>query len=195
MAGHVQGNKGQIAAGVKGEYATAKVLNALAARPNGPSVFHDLHIPGAGGNIDHAVVSGSTVWLLDSKHWKPGIYWRAGSKVFRGTKRFKVANRRNGQKVTDYPGEKQTLPKAFVGYRNHLTKSLGQGYADVRTPLLVIWSSSEVKKVHVRLLSGGIDHEAIKAVKGPRLAKVLKEATEPADPKIVAAIQRLLIHT
>jgi len=194
-AGHVKGNKGQISAGIRGEYATARVLDALASQPDGPSVFHDLHIPGAGGNIDHAVVSGTTVWLIDSKCWKPGLYWRIGSKVYRGMSRFKVTTRRNGRKVVEHPAEKQTLAKSFIGYRNYLVKIYGPGYVDLRTPLLVVWSSSEVKKARVGLLSGGVDHERIQAVSGHRLKKVLREANRPADPAIVEAIQRLLIHT
>ena len=55
------------------ELKTALVLDGLAARPGGPTVLHDLGIPipNISANIDHVVVSGRRVLVIDSKGWRP----------------------------------------------------------------------------------------------------------------------------
>ncbi len=60
--------------GAAGERRTAALLDRVAAAENGPTVLHDLRIPGARANLDHVVVSGADVWLLDTKVWRPGFY-------------------------------------------------------------------------------------------------------------------------
>jgi hypothetical protein len=109
--------------GAKGEQRTGRILNALAAAQNGPTVLHDLRIPlpGVNANIDHIVVSGRRVTILDSKVWKPGFYWTLLGATRRGMERFA-------------PADKQTMRMAREAVTAYLTK---QGLrADVRTPLL-----------------------------------------------------------
>ena len=74
--------------GRRGELLTAAVLDRL-ARPDGPTVLHDLLLPAASGvrvNVDHVVVSGRRVVLVDSKCWQPGRYWTALGRTRRGLK-------------------------------------------------------------------------------------------------------------
>lgn len=73
--------------GASGEVRTAAELDAFG---NQAAVFHDLRvpIPKFTSNIDHVVVTGKKVLLIDTKVWKPGFYWTLGSAGRRGLKRF-----------------------------------------------------------------------------------------------------------
>lgn len=63
-----------IAAGVKGEENTAEMLKLLLKIP-GTSIFHGLKFPGSRtADVDHAVSHGNTVYLLDSKMFRSGVY-------------------------------------------------------------------------------------------------------------------------
>lgn len=70
--------------GRQGELRTASVLDAAAQR-HGFTVLHDLHIPlpGITANVDHVVVSGRRVLLIDAKVWRPGTYWTIAGHVDR----------------------------------------------------------------------------------------------------------------
>ena len=64
--------------GRRAELRTAQVLDRLASQPGGPTVLHDLAIPipNISANIDHVVVSGRRVLIVDSKGWRPARYRR-----------------------------------------------------------------------------------------------------------------------
>jgi hypothetical protein len=109
---------------------------------------------------------------------KPGWYFRLGSLAFRGGKRFA-------------PAEKQTLPMAHKAYQAYLRKNVSG--VTVPTPLLVVWSSQENAPAHVRPLGWGQRGGKAVPVRGARLAKVLKKANKPADPLVVAAMQKMLV--
>ena len=68
--------------GAIGEQSTAHVLDTLAGRSK-ITVLHDLRvpIPGLSINIDHVVVAGRTVLLIDSKRWRPGFYWTVNDRT------------------------------------------------------------------------------------------------------------------
>jgi hypothetical protein len=160
--------------GRKGEQDTAKILNALAARETGPTVIHDLDAPtpGSQANIDHVVVAGTTVLIVDSKAWKPGFYYSISHLAFRGFfSRFT-------------PAEKHTM--GFL--RSTLQDYLGDR-ATVITPLLAVWPSS--RKGDVTLWALRIP--GARAIRGTRLARRVKRAlpNKPADPQIVMALARL----
>lgn len=78
------GDAGQI--GMSGETRSGRLLAALASRPGGPTVIHDVRIPipGFSANIDHIVISGRDLTLLDTKVWRDGFYWTLGGKTRRG---------------------------------------------------------------------------------------------------------------
>lgn len=109
-----------------GEERTGSILNELASRPDGPTVLHDLDLPGYRGNIDHVVVSGNQVTLVDSKVWRPGIFW-----TFRG-------NTRRGRELFPH-ADKSTMRRALKG----LTKLFAPEGIDsgvlFTSPLLVVW--------------------------------------------------------
>jgi len=62
--------KEQLEAGIKGEKRVAEALEAIVAELPDTYVFHSVKIPGRLGDIDHLVVRGNTVVLVDSKNWK-----------------------------------------------------------------------------------------------------------------------------
>lgn len=57
-------------AGVQGETRVARELERLAKQYPNTYVFHSVKLPGKLGDIDHLVVQGSRMLLVDSKNWK-----------------------------------------------------------------------------------------------------------------------------
>lgn len=163
--------------GRRAELRTAEVLDGLASRPGGPTVLHDLAIPipNISANIDHVVVSGRRVLIVDSKGWRPARYWSLGGMVFRGWRRFGHA--------------KSTTPRMAV---NGLTGYLkGRGArARLVTPVVAVWPSSDRGRLSVALL--GMD--GCRVIRGERLARAVRRSVglRPADPEIVDALRRLL---
>lgn len=49
-------------------------------------VLHDLDVPARGmkANIDHLVLGGDVVLIVDSKVWRKGFYWTIGGNSYRG---------------------------------------------------------------------------------------------------------------
>lgn len=88
--------------------------------------MHDLTIPGSRANIDHLVISGDKILIVDSKVWKPGRYWTLAGKTRRGVERFT-------------PAEKKTVEMARERLDALLSKS-GVPHQLV-TPILVVWPS------------------------------------------------------
>lgn len=60
------------AVGAEGEFRTAKAIEQLLAFP-GVKIYHSLRFaPDSETDVDHAVVYGKKIALIDSKMWKPG---------------------------------------------------------------------------------------------------------------------------
>ncbi len=163
--------------GKTGEVRTAAILDAIAQQPGGPTVLHDLRIPipGINANIDHVVVSGRNVYLVDAKVWRPGFYWTLSGHTFRGLERFA-------------PADKRTMPMALES----ITRFLGAHHvrARVLTPLLVVWPSSEKVNLHLwamRSPSARVVDSARFTAQAHRLV-----GTKPADPSIVQALSVLV---
>ncbi|HLH46918.1 MAG TPA: NERD domain-containing protein [Acidimicrobiales bacterium] len=82
------------AVGSAGERRTAEVLAQAYGRDPYTWVFHNLAVPGwVRGNIDHVVVRGSTVVVLDTKCWAPGRYVTVLGRTWRNWRRFAAADR------------------------------------------------------------------------------------------------------
>lgn len=168
------GEKEQAAAAVgrDGELRTAKLIG-----DGRGTVLHDLYIPNAGdrANIDHAIVSGDRVLIVDSKVWKPGFYWTLGGQSRRGLERIKFA-------------EKKTMEMAFDRTQRML-RNAGLS-VEMLTPVLVVWPSRHGTKVTSWLLS----------IPGARVmtpgafgSKAHHLMNSPANPRIVAALRRYLV--
>lgn len=59
-----------VSAGQKGEAVVGEELERLAAMYPNTYVFHSLKLPIREGDMDHVVVQGDTILLVDSKNWK-----------------------------------------------------------------------------------------------------------------------------
>lgn len=132
-------DRGAAKVGASGEQRTADLLDRYAAESD-VTVLHDLRVPSSKykANIDHVVVSGNRVFVIDSKVWKPGRYWTdPWGRTFRGFERFE-------------PAEKQTMVV--------IDKTLEAMFrnADVQAqlvePLLFVWPSSTRKKMSTWML-------------------------------------------
>lgn len=163
--------------GKSGEVKTAAVLDELARRDRGPTVMHDLRIPipGFTANVDHVVVSGRSVQLVDTKVWRPGFYWTVGGRTFRGLSRFA-------------PADKKTMPMAVDAITRFLA---ARGVsATVGRPLLVVWpSSTRAVSSFWAMVSPGA-----RVVDGARFASRARRliGTKPAAPDVVAALASLV---
>lgn len=160
-----------------GEQRTAAVLNDLARVPGGPTVLHDLRIPipGFSANIDHVVVAGSRVTIIDSKVWRHGVYWTLSGRT------------RRGLAVVDF-ADKKTLPTAHAALRRHLDARMTRD--TVFGPnILAVWPSGD------GLLSTFAyrPQDAI-VVHGKALRRRLPRLTgaTPADPVIVQILSQLV---
>ncbi|MGL5827763.1 MAG: nuclease-related domain-containing protein [Nocardioides sp.] len=169
------------AIGKEGELATARALDAYAEADRGPTVLHDLRIPISGftANIDHVVVAGSKVYLIDSKVWRPAIYWTFGGKTRRGWSRFE-------------PADKKTMEMA----REHIDRFLAEHGVVARfaTPLLVVWPSSTRGSMSV----GWYRPRGARAVTGVGFSGYARKRfsadvfSKSADPRIVQALSKLV---
>lgn len=163
--------------GQRGEQQSAEILNALGRRRNGPTIMHDLAIPISGitANIDHVVVSGRRVLLIDSKFWKPGRYWTLGGRTRRGWARFDHAASKAPQMGMD------SIAKLLA------RKGI---QATVCTPLIAVWPSAKASQVGVRMLRyPGADVAEARKLKSAVRRRV---GLRTADPAIVAALVPLV---
>jgi hypothetical protein len=100
--------KAAVTAGARGETATAKILDLLLEIP-GTTVLHGLKFPGsANADVDHAIVNGRVVILVDSKQFRAGQYaWAEGE----GTV---IENTKTGTRYANH------MASARRGYRSIL---------------------------------------------------------------------------
>lgn len=181
------------ATGREGELKTGSVLDRLASS-HGPVVLHDLRIPapGARANIDHAVVAGRAVWLIDSKHWAPGFVWgrararhgRIGGRavtwgVRRGAEPFPAAAKLAG---TWNPGRVAAVVSEYLAEQ-------AAAVGTVRS-LIVAWPTRYDARLSLWALS--VPHARV--IHGERFARVAGRTigTDRAEPVIVRALARLV---
>ena len=171
--------------GQAGQRRTANILDSTVSRRGGATVLHDLTIPGSRANVDHVVVVGRTVWVIDTKVWAPGFYWRVGSRAYRGAERFE-------------PAEKKTTSLAVTRLRSYLER---RGVAaDFATPTVVVWPSNTRDRLSLALLRrvgdspvvGGDGFRwAVRSMTSTRGLLLHRHRT--ADPELVAALSELLV--
>lgn len=163
---------GAAKAGANGEKKTEAVLAPFAGKA---AVLHDLTvpIPGFKANIDHVVVSGRRVMLIDTKVWKPGFYWT-----------FLGKNRRGFERVDHTAKDQSYITRAVASYLQ------GTG-AEVSSPVLAVWCSRANDKTSTWALTvPGASVIAGGALSGAVRRFIIRK---PADPAIVAKLSRLLV--
>ncbi len=165
-------------AGTDGEIRTARVLEKY-CKPGGPTVLHDLVLPmnGVKANIDHVVISGNEVRILDSKLWQPGFYWTLGGTTRRGMTRVDHA-------------DKQTMAMATTAIKKVLSTNAASDFT-LKRPVLVVWPSSAKTRLSLRFFRP----VGARAVTGDRFALRHRHfvGTKPASQEIVAALIPLVI--
>lgn len=65
--------------GIEGERKVGDLLEAFASAHKNVYVFHSVKLPDHEGDVDHVMVQGSQVLLIDSKNWAKGYNYRAVS--------------------------------------------------------------------------------------------------------------------
>ena len=162
--------------GRRGEERTAAVLAHLLT-PGGPSVLHSLRLPMAGveADIDHVVVAGRDVWILDSKTWRPAFYWTLRGRTRRGWRPVSFADRHTSEMAL------QSLRRRFVE---------SEVSAVVHRPLVVVWPSNQASQMNLALYRP----RGAKAIHGDALEGRLARMSQsgPADPAVVAVLYPLL---
>lgn len=166
--------------GHDGELRTAVLLDSEAVTVQGPTVIHDVCIPlpNVKANIDHLIISGNTVTIIDSKVWKPGRYWTLFGVTRRGMEKFQHA-------------DKSTMVMA----RDALEKLAQENNISIEfsEPLLVIWSSRKYPKMSVRLLKP----KGASPLTGAAFTKKLSRlfGSQQADPALVNLLLPLVTDT
>lgn len=169
--------------GAAGEQKTGRILAEVAQA--GPTVLHDLRMPVKkfSANIDHVIVSGNTVTLIDTKAWAGGFYWTLAGATYRGLTRFSARDR-SGKTV--YPAEKKTLPMA----RDMIAGYLGIPAHQVKLGL-IIWPVGKKPLNTMFFRSPGsptvFNGETLRA--GNLLSRYGKK---PANPGIVSKLAQLV---
>lgn len=170
-------NRAAVHFGARGEARTAAILDALARTETGPTVFHDLRIPipGVTANIDHLVVSGRTVLIVDTKAWKPGFLWTIRGRTRRG--------------LAPSPAcDKNTVSMARESLTRHLrTNTPTTRPARFPTPLVVVWPTS-TGKVH----TWAATFPGARLVTPRQLRRQAARMRGPADPHVEQALTALV---
>jgi hypothetical protein len=141
--GSVQANfQGTAASGVYGELRTGDLLRAIqgSRRPHERFVvIHDVMLPSDKYtvNIDHIVLAGTQILILDSKTWSSGVYLTIRDKtyVYHGSK---TRNEYNKRWSRFEPADHRTLPM-IVSVLSQWLRDASISYAHFLPPTLVVW--------------------------------------------------------
>lgn len=173
-------SKGAATAGMRGERLAGELLNQHARRVDGPTVLHDVSVPGSPANIDHIVVSGRNVMLIDSKLWRPGVYWGWGGRAWHGVTRNDHARR-----LSDGGDGK---PGSVLFARERLTPVVEGAGGTITSVNVWVFPSQAGRRVHTFLLRvvGG------RVRSGWRMGASLRAWKGEGDPTVVGALLPLV---
>lgn len=164
-------NQDVAAIGSLGERKTARILDEL-SRIHSVDVLHDVRVPGLRSNVDHILISNKTVYLIDSKMWKPGFYHSFGGKT------------RNGLESRDRLGS-ANMDIARTNIASVLS-SHGLRYT-IPDPIIAVWPSKPTESVNLFL----VRRPGTKVVHAEKIARYV--GTRPAKSTITAALLPYLI--
>lgn len=172
--------KDRVKTGLAGERATVKSLNRVYGASDDVWLFTDLRIPGKklngqSGNIDHVILRGNNVVVIDSKKWKAGFYYTVAGTSFRAPlHRAKHC-------------DKATVSLAVDRLRKFLPKSA------VVSGLIVVHPANPAASANVTFLRppGGIAAVQADTERCTRLLKRLVGERNLPNPELTAALNRL----
>jgi len=173
-------SKGAADYGRRGEVHLGEALNALISRSKGSAVLHDVDDPRGGeGNIDHLLVSGKRILVLDSKVWAPGFYYTLGDKTYRGMlKRFTSGD---PHKFESMMGIVESLVKK--------SRADLAGTMIVAMPSSMFWRNPSKLAVRTGLMRPAPGAKIVGMSAGLRRAKRFLRAGE-ADPDVLGRLTR-----
>lgn len=160
--------------GLAGERKTAAVLERAVSKAPGTVVLHDLAIPipGFTANIDHALVSGERVLLIDSKAWAAGFYWTAGGVTRRGLAKFPPADKRTVELAAD----------RIAGLLDRRAPA-----ATIERSIIVVWPTRGRVSMRWATMPGG------DLVPGHHLARRASQFLDaPADRGVINVLSKLV---
>lgn len=168
--------------GRTGEVRTAGILNDVARTPGGPTVLHHITPEGSDADVDHVLVAGTRVHMIDTKVWKPAVYWSMG-----GIHRRSVSLM--SHEVVEHAPDYGAIERAR-GRMQRTLEHAGVGPFELVGPFYVVWSSSESKPVTTTFLNLG---PGTTVIPGQGLLKAARRMGRggTASPRIVEALARL----
>lgn len=170
------GDKAKI--GAEGERRTAQLITAsiLPAIPSA-RLINGLRWPGSEhADLDHAVIAGNRIALIDSKMWADGVYWWDNKQLFRNGRELKALGLRAGVKAirAAYPGyvvEGWTVLHSPTGKLSlPSVERAGMFPLPGRAPIRLVTPLELVSEVHAFLAQGVAPH----TVQVPALAGLLR---------------------
>jgi hypothetical protein len=128
--------------GASGERRTADLLRALQQRrhpANQFAVIHDVMLPSDRytANIDHIVIAGKTVMIIDSKVWSSGLYVTFKGKTYVLHSK-KTRTQYNKMIARFEAGDHKTLPMT-LNILNEWTRQHGMNQVIFTNPLMIVW--------------------------------------------------------
>ncbi len=138
---------GRVAAGQKGEKRVGDELERLAAQYPNTYVFHSVKLYGSQADIDHVVVQGKQVLLVDAKNWSRNAEYEINT-VYNAEEDFYPRNINTPAKPykeyfvskngADFPGGKLHLPFYMEKWDSNLKKNLAYPKMEPVKSVLVI---------------------------------------------------------
>jgi len=159
---------------------TARILEEAYASDPTTCVFNDFGTPGfRAANVDHLVVRGRRVQIMDSEVWAPGFYWSFANETRGEGGRFSQADRREANRA------RANYYQHLVGDLAHVDGALvihpSQGGGKVRKWALA-WDDPEV---------GGL-----RLIMADKLIRTLDRSLGPRrapDPLLLQALSGILL--
>lgn len=118
------------AAGLAGEYGERKTADVLDRFGERCVVVHDIIVPGLSANLDHVIISGRQLLVLDSKAWRNGFYHRMlpGGRLRRG---FEVVDHDRTEGLA------------------RMTQMMREATSASAESKLIVWPSAKAKQVYI----------------------------------------------
>lgn len=170
------GDKAEI--GAEGERRTARLITAsvLPAIPSA-RLINGLRWPGSEhADLDHAVIAGNRIALIDSKMWADGVYWWDNKQLFRNGRELKAFGLGAGVEAirAAYPG---FVVQGWVVLHSPTgrlslpsVERAGMFPLPARAPIRLVTPLELVSEVHAFLVQGVAPH----TVQVPALAGLLR---------------------
>jgi len=175
--------------GLSGEVRTADILRVIQdnrAASQRFSVVHDFMAPSDKytANVDHLVIAGNKVIIIDSKVWSPGYYATIAGRTWV----YRSKGRSSKAKALEYfsPGDKKTIPMLVDVMGEYLGSR-----ALVVNPTMVVWSSRESGRPKLAFYRPGNGVEVVAGIRSAHhLNAIIPRKT--ADPYILSRVLELL---